>query len=59
MGVVPPQIVDDPRIYAFEVRQHFIVPKPQYSVAFALQEAAPFGFLRRRRVVLTTIDFDD
>jgi hypothetical protein len=59
VGEVPPQIVNDRRIYAFEVRQHFIVPKPQNPVAFALQEAAPFGFLRRRRVVLTTIDFDD
>jgi hypothetical protein len=56
VGVLPEQLFGNRRMHAFEVRLYLGVPEPQNSVALTLKDAGPFCLLRRRPVVLATVD---
>ena len=54
-----PQALDDRRVCAFGVGEHFVVPEPQNPVALTLQKTASLSLLRRQPVMPATVDFDD
>jgi hypothetical protein len=59
VGVIVPQMLDHRGTHALRVRQHFVVPEPQNSVAFIPQEAAAFKVRWRGRIVLTAVVFNN
>jgi uncharacterized lipoprotein YbaY len=59
VGVWPPHVLDDHGVHALGIFQDFIIPEAYDPIAFALQEPAPVGFLRRQRIMVAAIEFDD
>jgi hypothetical protein len=59
VGVLPPQIFNNRGAHALQILQYLMVPEPEDPVAFISRETASFRFLRRRRIVLAIVRFDD
>jgi hypothetical protein len=59
VGVWRPHILDDHGVHALGIFQDFIIAEAYDSIAFALQEPAPIGFLLRQRIMLAAIEFAD
>jgi hypothetical protein len=53
------QFLGDRRMDAVEVRQDFVVPKPQNAMALVLPEPTSLGLPRRQAIVLAAVDFHD
>ena len=53
------QLLGDYRMNTAEICQHLVVPEPQNAIALVLDERTSLGFLRRRSIVLTAVNFHD